>query len=139
MIWHPSLRLDAGSYEPAPSVPSAVLASAGAGAVDNGAHRYLATFVTATGETQAGVSSAPVTVADKTLNGKVAVSGIPLGGSSVTARKIYRTQAGGGNYLYHSTIADNTTTTLTDNTAETITRRALVTQQWDLLLDAFPC
>lgn len=162
------LRLDVGSNEPAPSAPTAALAAAGAGNVDNGAHRYLATFVTATGETQAGVVSAAVTVADKTTNGKVLISAIPLGGSAVTARKLYRTAAGGSTYLLLATLADNSTTSYTDNIAdaslgagaptsnttgdpflailigaarahaETITRRALVTQSWKLALDEFP-
>lgn len=161
------LRLDGSNAEPAPVAPSAALAGAGAGNVDNGAHRYLVTFVTSDGETEAGTPSAAVTVADKTANGKVTVSSIPTGGSAVTARKLYRTQAGGSTYLLHSMIADNTTTTITDNTAdsalgagapsvnttadpqlrllmasaryaaETLTRRALVTQTWDLYLDAF--
>lgn len=162
------LRLDDSSYEPAPGAPTVALAGAGAGNVDNGAHRYLVTFVTADGETQAGTVSSAVTVADKTVNGKVSVSGIPLGGSSVTARKIYRTAAGGSTYLLLATLSDNTTTTYTDNVAdsglgagapstnttgdpllnmliaaarqeaETELRRALVTQTWDLYLDAFP-
>lgn len=163
------LRLDDGSQEPAPKAPTAALASpAAAGNVDNGAHRYLVTFVTATGETQGGVPSAPVAVADKTINGQIALSSVPLGGSSVTARKIYRTAANGSAYLYLGTIADNTTATFTDNVAdaalgagapvanttgdpllnmyissaraaaETITQRQLVTATWKLVLDAFP-
>ena len=162
------LRLDAASYEPAPGAPSAAMAGAGAGNVDNGTHAYLATFVTAAGETQAGTPCAPVTVSNKTVDGKVALTGIPLGGSSVTSRKLYRTQAGGSSYLYLATLADNTTTTYTDNTAdaglgagapstnstvdpllnlliaaarqhaETICRRAIVTQSWKMTLDQFP-
>jgi uncharacterized phiE125 gp8 family phage protein len=162
------LRLDASNQEPAPGAPAVALAGAGAGNVDNGAHRWLFTFVTADGETQAGTVSAALTVADKTVNGRVTVSGVPLGGAAVTARKCYRTAANGSAYLYHSTIADNTTTSITDNTAdsalgagapsvntttdpllnifiksarlaaERITNRALITQTWDLYLDAFP-
>ena len=45
------LRLDAGSFEPAPAAFTAALAGLGAGNVDNGAHSWLATFVTAAGET----------------------------------------------------------------------------------------
>lgn len=113
------LRLDSSNQEPAPSMPSAALiAPAAPGNVDNGAHRYLVTFVTAIGETQAGTPSAPVTVADKTINGKVTISDIPLGGSAVIARKLYRTAAGSSTYLLLATIADNTTTTYTDNIAD---------------------
>src|SRR5574340_1131128 len=83
-------RIDASNQEPPPSAVTVALASpAVAGNVDNGAHRYLATFVTADGETQAGEVSSVVTVADKTVNGKVTVSGIPVGGNAVTARKLY--------------------------------------------------
>ncbi len=163
------LRLDASNQEPAPGAITAALASPTApGNVDNGAHRYCATFVTAAGETQAGTVSATVTVADKSVNGKVSLTAIPIGGALVTARKLYRTQAGGSAYLLLATIADNTTTTYTDNiadsalgaaapsvnttedwflnmlirsarvAAEGITNRALVTQTWDLFLDRFP-
>jgi len=109
-------RIDEANQEPAPSAPTVALASpVAAGNVDNGAHRYLVTFVTAEGETQAGVVSSAVTVVDKTVNGQAALTAIPLGGSSVTARKLYRTAAGGSTYLLLATIADNTTTTYTDN------------------------
>lgn len=162
------LRLDSSNQEPAPDAPTAALASpAVAGNVDDGAHRYLVTFVTADGETQAGTPTAAVTVADKTVNGKVELSAIPLGGSAVTSRKLYRTAAGGSTYLLLDTIADNTTSTYTDNIADSAlgagapstnttgdpllsalivsarqqaeqrTGRALVTQQWKLTLDHF--
>ena len=162
-------RIDAGNTEPAPTALTAALISpAAAGTVDNGAHRYRVTFVTADGETEGGTVSSAVTVTDKTVNGKVSLTAIPVGGALVTARKLYRTAAGGTVYMLLATIADNTTTTYTDNiadsslgagapstnttadpllsrlvtgartTAERITRRALVTQTWDLCLDAFP-
>lgn len=112
-------RIDESNQEPAPgAITCALISPAAAGNVDNGAHRYLATFVTADGETQAGTVSAAVTVADKTVNGKVALTAIPLGGSLVTSRKLYRTAAGGTTYLLLATIADNTTTTYTDNIAD---------------------
>lgn len=163
-------RIDAGNQEPAPgAITCALPASPIAGNVDNGAHRYLATFVTADGETQAGTISAAVTVVDKAVNGKVSLTAIPIGGALVTARKLYRTAAGGSAYLLLATISNNTATTYTDNiadaslgvgaptanttadpdlmslvkaarsAAERITRRALITQTWDLYLDAFPC
>lgn len=112
------LRVGAGNTEPAPNAPSVALAGAGAGNVDNGAHRYRATFVTADGETEGGTISDVVTVADKTVNGKVTVSAIPLGGSAVTARKLYRTVAAGSTYFLLATISDNTTTSYTDNIAD---------------------
>lgn len=162
------LKLDSTNAEPAPTAVTVALAGAGAGNVDNGAHRYLATFVTADGETDAGTISNAVTVADKTTNGKVSISSIPIGGSLVTTRKLYRTVAGGSTYLLLATIADNTTTTYTDNIADSSlgaqapttnttadpfvtgliqtarlwaereTERAFLTQTWTLYLDSFP-
>jgi uncharacterized phiE125 gp8 family phage protein len=160
-------RIDASNQEPAPGAINVAL-GAGAGNVDNGAHRYLCTFVTADGETQAGDISALASVSDKSANGKIALSNIQIGGSNVTARKIYRTAAGGSTYLFLATIADNTTTTYTDNiadaslgaqapstnstadpllrmliasarhAAEARLKRYLVTQTVDLYLDGFP-
>lgn len=163
------LKLDSTSGEPAPAVITVALASpAIAGSVTAGAHRYLATFVTADGETSAGDISAIVTVADASTNGKVELTAIPLGGSAVTQRKIYRTAAGGSTYLLLTTLSNNTVTVYTDNiadgslgaevpttnttadpelvawittarqTCETFTHRAFITQTWDQKLDAFP-
>lgn len=163
------LRLDTlTNGEPVPTVPTVALAGAGAGNVDNGSHRYRLTFVTADGETDGGEISDIVTVADKTVNGKVSVTNIPLGGSRVTQRKLYRTVAAGSTYLLLTTIADNTTTTYTDNTADaslgvgipstnttedpevrsliTAARqvieeeigRALMTQTWDYTISSWP-
>jgi len=160
-------RIDAQNQEPAPGVVAVALAG-GAGNVDNGAHRYRVTFATADGETQGGDISQSIIVSDKTTNGRIALTAIPIGGSTVTARKIYRTTAGGSTYLYLATIADNTTTTYTDNIAdanlgaqapsanttsdpllnilitsarqhaEAILKRYLITQTVDLYLDSFP-
>lgn len=163
-------RLDESNQEPAPTALTCALAATPvAGNVDNGAHRYAVTFVTADGETQAGTVSASVTVADKTVNGQVALTAIPIGGAAVTSRKIYRTAAGGSTYLLLATIANNTATTYTDNIAdsalgvgapstnttgdpllsmliqaarqhaETHLKRAIITQTVELHLDAFPC
>lgn len=166
MAWS---RIDSSSAEPAPGAITAALASPVApGNVDNGAHRYLVTFTTAAGETQAGIVSTAVTVADKTVNGQVALTAIPLGGSLVTGRKLYRTAAAGSTYLLLATIANNTATTYTDNVAdaslgagapsanttgdplltmlitaarrvaESRTGRALITQTWERVYDALP-
>lgn len=161
-------QIYAGDQMPAPVAPAVTLAGVGAGNVDNGAHRYLATFVTANGETQAGTPTSALSVADKTANGKVSLSSIPLGGATVTARRLYRTTAGGATYLLLATISDNSTTIYTDNIAdaslgagapatntadspvidmliasaredaENICRRAFVTQQWKSAFDQFP-
>lgn len=162
------LRIESSLGELAPGPLTAALAGAGAGNVDNGAHRYVVTFVTADGETEAGTVSSSVTVADKTANGKVSLSDIQIGGSNVTARKIYRTTAGGATYLLLTTINDNVTTIYTDNTAdaslgsaapsinttvdpyltalittarltcEDTTKRKLITQTWKQYYDCFP-
>jgi uncharacterized phiE125 gp8 family phage protein len=163
------LGLDETTGEPTPPAPSVALAApAVPGNVDNGTHRYRVTFVTADGETNGGDISDVVTVADKTVNGQVALTNIPIGGSAVTSRKLYRTEAGGSTYLLLATIANNVATTYTDNIAdaalgaqvpstnttadaeltaviatareevETFLRRALITQTWQLTLDRFP-
>lgn len=160
-------RIDSINQEPAPGAIT-VSAAVGAGNVDNGVHRYLCTFVTAEGETQAGVISEPKIILDKTVNGKLSLTNVPIGGSQVIARKIYRTSAGGSSFLILTTISDNTTTAYTDNTAdaslgaqaptqnttgdpllrmlitsarlkaEHILNRYLITQTVDLYLDGFP-
>ncbi len=162
------LRVDSATGEPAPTPITAALAGLGTGALSNGAYRYLATFVTADGETDAGQVSAAITVADHTVNGQAALSAIPLGGSAVTSRKLYRTVAGGAIYLFLATLADNTTLVYADNVAdaslgaqapvtnttadpqlgtwnvaarqfcEAYTHRAFITQTWDLQRDGFP-
>jgi uncharacterized phiE125 gp8 family phage protein len=155
--------------EPAPAAPTVALASpAVAGNVTAGAHRYRVTCVTADGETDGGDVSAIVTVADAGVNGKVELTGIAVGGTNVTSRKIYRTSAGGSTYLLLATIADNTTTVYTDNIADgslgaeapstnttedpdilrwidsaeirgqRVSRRQFRTATWDLVLDHFP-
>jgi len=163
MTWS---RIDASGQEPAPGAITVALAGLGAGNVDSGVHRYLASFVTADGETQAGTISAAVTTAGG--NGQVALSAIPLGGAAVTSRKLYRTAANGSTYLLLATLSDNTTTVYADNVAdsslgagapgtntttdpmlgmlitaaravaENITGRSLITQTWEQVLDKFP-
>lgn len=160
------LRIDSADGEPAPDAPTAALAGA-AGNVDDGAHRYRVTYVTADGETEGGLISDVLTVSDKTSDGQVTVT-IPVGGTSVTSRKIYRTEAAGTSYKLLTTVADNSTTEYTDNTAdsglgaeapttngtldptlnslitiarttvESHTSTALMTQTWDLYRDQLP-
>jgi hypothetical protein len=106
-----------------PTAVTTALAGAGAGNVDNGSHDYAVTFVMPRGETDMLFNSATVTVADKTMDGKVQVSAIPLGPAGTTARKLYRTvaytiAASSTCQALLATIADNTTTTYLDNTAD---------------------
>lgn len=116
------LRIDVANQEPAPHIgPTAALASAAAaGNVDNGAHRYAVTFVDADGgETEPSPLSAAVTVADKTVNGQVALTAIPTGGARIVSRKLYRTKANADTLFFLATLANNTATTSTDSTADT--------------------
>lgn len=111
------------SLNSAPAKPAAActgaLAGAGAGNVDNGTHSYVYTFVVNGVETGAAAKSNVVTVADKSTNGKVSLTGITAGPAGTTARKVYRTIAGDtGNWLLLTTIADNVTTVFTDNVAD---------------------
>ncbi len=50
--------------------------------------------------------------------GQAALTGIAIGPTGVTSRKVYRTAAGGSQLMLQSTIANNTATTLTDSTAD---------------------
>jgi hypothetical protein len=89
-----------------PGAPTAVV---GAATGLTGVYTYLVTFLTAAGETEAGLASNAITLANQKGN----LSGIPISpAQSVTSRKIYRTAAGGSSYGLVATIADNTTTTL---------------------------
>lgn len=67
-------------------------------------------------DTKADADLGGSTLAVSTAEGRhVALSGIPIGSSSVTSRKLYRTTAGGAQLKLVTTIADNTTTTYTDS------------------------
>lgn len=162
------LRLDSTNVEPCPASPVAALASAGAGNVNVGDHRYLVTFVTADGETQGGDQSTAVSVSNVGANGKVALSEIALGGAAVIARRVYRTKANADVFFLLTTISNNTATTYTDNTAdaslgvevpsqnttgdpeiaalittarthiENYLNRKLITQQWQFKTSCFP-
>lgn len=162
-------RIDGGNQEPAPLAPTVALAGLGAGNLSVGVYRYAIRFLTAAGGTEGGAVSAAVTVVDATVNGRVALSAISLGGSAVTSREIYRTAVNGTAYLLLATLSNNTATTYADNiadaslgagmpttnttedpelllfitsarqAAELLTRRAFITQTWELRLDDFPC
>lgn len=97
------------------SAPGAPTVATGAAGTPNGVYRCQVTFVNAGGETVGG-TEATVTLASQ----QIAWSAIPLGPTSTTARKLYRTAAGGasGTEKLVTTIADNTTTTFTDNVAD---------------------
>lgn len=95
----------------------ALISPAAAGNVENGVHKYAVVFYNAAGSTTPS-DTISVTVVDKTTNGKVVLTDIPLGPTGTTGRKIYRTLADATTLTLLATIADNTTTTYTDNTAD---------------------
>jgi uncharacterized phiE125 gp8 family phage protein len=107
------VRLDTSSSEPGPvTAPIVALAGLGAGACDNGAHRVAVSFVTASGETPPGPLSAPITIVDKTVNGQIAVSGIPMGSPAVLTVKLWMTAIAGalGPLLYAGVVNNGVAT-----------------------------
>lgn len=90
----------------------------GVGNLDNAEYRYRIAFVSPVGESKAGKQSSVVTVIDNATNGKIELTAIPTGGTSTTARKVYRQKNGYGDFLLVGTISDNTTTTYSDNVAQ---------------------
>jgi hypothetical protein len=112
------IELQGASVEHPMTALTAALAGAGAGNV-NGIVKYVVTYVTAAGETDALFISAPVT-AIAASNGKVNLSAIAVSPSAaVTSRRIYRTFGGGSAYFLQQTIANNTAVTgVQDNTAD---------------------
>ena len=79
------------------------------GSVTVGTHSYVITMITPYGESFQGVASSTITVSSG--NQTVPLSNIPIGNLNVTARNIYRTNAGGTLYYLIGTINDNVTTT----------------------------
>ncbi len=80
----------------------------------NGTYEYVTTFVNTSGETLPSEESNAVSPVSQ----KVDVSNIVIGGTGVTARRIYRRKNGIGNFSRVTTINDNTTTTYLDNIAD---------------------
>ena len=90
----------------------------GAGAITSGTGlalepiSYQITFVGRGGETDPGPESSP----DLSVSSKeIELSGIPVGPSGTTARKIYRRDDVDAEWYYLATISDNATTVYTDN------------------------
>lgn len=113
------VKLDDADGEPAPATaPTLALAAAGAGVMENGAHRLALSYVTADGETPPGPLSAPITVADKTVNGKLTVSVIPAGGSAVVTIKFWKPLVGTVAPLFYAGSVANGVTSATLNLAD---------------------
>ena len=101
--------------ETAPAALTAGTPTTG-GAVTTGTHSYKVTCVTPEGETTASVASNVITT--DVTNMTVPLSSIPICSGRTTARRIYRTEAGGANYLYLVEISDNSTTIYSDIDAD---------------------
>jgi uncharacterized phiE125 gp8 family phage protein len=155
------LRIGSDKVLTPPAAPTVTLV-ASAGNVTAGERRWRVTFVNVDGESDAGEISAAITTTAG--SGQVSITDIPIGDETVTARRIYRTKAGGSVFYRLTTIGDNTTTTHTDNAADgslgddvtvdtTIAgwivaarafaerelQRPIIAQTWRMTLDAFPC
>jgi hypothetical protein len=93
--------------------PGALTAATGASTGLTGTYYYQVTFVSPTGETEAGTVSSIVSPS----NQKVSLSSIPVSSNtSVTSRNIYRTVAAGTGFKYLVTnILNNSATTYTDS------------------------
>lgn len=99
----------------APSVaPNTAVGAAG---VLTGNYQYKITFLSASGAETNGSSASTVLAP---ASQQVSISNIQTGGTDVTARYIYRTQAGGSIFYYLDAINDNTTTTYTDNISDSL-------------------
>ena len=108
-----------GSSASATYIGTALATDKGSGAGPNGTYNYKVTCYTASYETALNTASNDVTVSNKDIT----LTMIPICpdsylGESITGRKIYRSDAGGGgtyNLVPNTgTIADNTTVTIDD-------------------------
>lgn len=102
------------------AAPGTALAGAGAGNVDDGTHSYSFTWTTLHGETKASPATAPVTVADKSSDGKVTVVVPASTDTGITGAKVYRTVAGdtGTRKLVGTLTSSTGGGTFTDNLAD---------------------
>jgi hypothetical protein len=92
-----------------PPVAPTLTAAAGPGLT--GTYTYKVTFVFPRGETQGGVTSNPITLANQAANLTIPVFPIGVGMPRCIARRIYRTKANGadGTQQYVTTLVDNQT------------------------------
>jgi len=102
-----------------------------AGNVDNGAHYYKITFIINGAEYNGTAETVSISVADKSTDGQVSLTGVPVGPAGTTARNIYRTEADGVTLKYLAQIADNTTTTYTDNIADSSLTDTILDENMD--------
>lgn len=100
-----------------PGPPTVV--AGGAGAL-TGNYRWCVTYVTSSGETEAGAPFPALSTSALALVATSAsLTAVPISPCrSVTSRNVYRTVAGGTVFKLSGTISDNVTTTYTDNVAD---------------------
>jgi phage gp36-like protein len=89
-----------------------------AGSLSVGVYGYKVTFAYPSGEGIDSYESTGVTIVDNATAGRINLSAIPVSVKGGTARKIYRTKAGGSVFYFLAQISDNTTTTYADNIAD---------------------
>lgn len=99
-----------------PVDPVTTTDAVGTGSI-TGTISYKVTFEGRGGETEAGPASTPLTVTAKNIQ----LTGLPTGPSGTTARKIYRSDDTGEDFIYLASISNNTATTYLDNTAGPLT------------------
>jgi hypothetical protein len=124
-------RLDEPIYPPTATVTLT------AGNVNVGTHSWKLSYVDALGlETDASAKSNVGTVASSAKQVTVVT---PIGPPGVSQRKLYRTVAGDtGDWKLVTTIANNTTTSVTDNTADANLGAAAPTSDVTIGRPAFP-
>lgn len=112
-----------GITGPSAAECSAWAVGVGAAGVLTGVYQYKVTYYNSTlghesNPSDDNTSARSVSVTLTAQKGDL--SGIPISGDpQVNKRKLYRTTAGGGVWLYVATINDNTTTTYIDNSPDT--------------------
>lgn len=110
-----SILIEVGGqyFMDAPDAPTAA-ADAAPGFIVGGDYTYKVTFVYGGHETFVSDPSGSV---NRGTTGSILVSDIPLGEAGCQARKIYRKETGGPDYVLVGTLSDNITTTLLDTVA----------------------
>ena len=97
------------------TAPVGALAGLGAGNLEEDVYSYKVTFVNAAGESAGSPVSNEITVVDNSADGQIALTGVSVGPTGTTARRIYRTEGGGSVYKFLFNRPDNVTTTFNDN------------------------
>jgi hypothetical protein len=102
------------------TAPQAYVSGSGQGPLSVGWYSWRVTFVTAEGETEPGPTTNLVQFTNPAVSGRADLYTIPTGAADagVTARRIYRTTAGGSVFKLVATLNDNTTTFYTDFIAD---------------------